>query len=85
MSTKNSFYTQCKLKRETLETVCFIPSIHAIAGKEVKVKKNDVWEDWIVKESYPTSKVMLADIKDQQHKSGDIWKATSGAYVVGHK
>ena len=76
---KKEFYTQCRLVSGTLQTTAFIPTKFAVVNKALLIKG----EDWTVSEVFET--VEYADIKDQQHNSGDIWSATSGSVIVGHK
>jgi tRNA G37 N-methylase Trm5 len=77
---KPEFYTQCKLVNGTTHSVAFIPSNFAIVGRNIIVNKKD---EWTVEEVY--EKVEKSAIKDQSHKSGNIWAATSGSIIVGHK
>lgn len=77
-------YTQCKLQKGTTQSVAFIPTKFAYLYSEIKIKKNNEWEDdWIVKEVYET--VDENTIKNQSHKSKDIWTATSGPCPRGNK
>lgn len=77
---KSEFYTQCRLVNGTVHTTAFIPSKHAVVGKQIVINKVN---EWTVSEVY--ERVELSDIKDQSHDSKKIWAATSGSFVIGHK
>lgn len=80
---KDEFYTQCKLRTGTTYTVTYIQSKHAEIGFTGIL--DDDCRLWEVIEIYPSTKARYSSIKDQQHKSDDIWAATSGSVVIGHK
>ena len=56
--------------------------VKLIREKNFKIVINGK-DEWTVAEVY--EKVDYATIKNQQHKSGNIWTATSGSLVIGHK
>lgn len=84
---KDEFFTQCKLRTPcpngVTERVSYIQSKHAEIGFTGTFDDdNRIWE---VIEVHPSTKARYSTIKDKQHKSDDIWAATSGSVVIGHK
>ena len=73
--------TQCKLVCGNTETTTWIASKHAHVGKQVRLAGDGRW--WDVVATYSTAD--RKSVQNQQHNSGDIWKATSGSMPVGHK
>jgi hypothetical protein len=48
-------YTQCKLERDDVVQVSWIPSRHAQLGKVLQLFENGDWIDgWVVKETWQT-------------------------------
>lgn len=74
------YVTQCRLQMDTAHTTAFIPSKLAVVGKSLKINGIDGWVVTDVFEKVPFSSVISS-----QRSSSDIWQATSGSDVVGHK
>lgn len=71
-------YIQCKLSKNNLVRVAFIPKEFAIIGKSLKIKNGEVWENgWVV---VRTSTIIVdeahlpdshSEIKSHRKKTGD--------------
>lgn len=73
--------TQCDLKSGTWRTTSWIPADDAVIGKVIRLRGDG--KDWTVATTYAT--VDRVAVRDAQHNSKDIWKATSGNSPIGHK
>ena len=66
-------YRQSELIRITTEgtpvrTVAYIPSSHAVIGKNIQVRENDIWNDWKVERvSSEISDVIAQKIQKMWH------------------
>ena len=80
---KQEWYNQCKLRRGSTESTAWIPSKFADVGKAIVVTKDSKSENWTVFAVYARAEYQT--IKDQAHKSDDIWTATSGPEPRGNK
>lgn len=71
-------YSQCKLQKDDLVQVSWIPNRFALVGKPVRLRDDGVWVDgWIVVEVWQTiSEDQLPDSHDERkaHKraTGDV-------------
>lgn len=71
-------YIQCKLQKDNLYQICFIPKEFSKIGKTIKIKENNIWNTgWVVSEvsEYEVDEKNLpdshAEIKSHRKKTGD--------------
>lgn len=73
-------YIQCKLTKIDTYQVAYIPEKFAKAGKIVKIKQDDGWDDgWCVSEIYLSSKTdkepnVVQAVKKHRKRTGDSLK-----------
>lgn len=77
-------YIQCRLQKENLQTVSWIPERFAVLDKIIKIKRNEEWDNgWKV--TLVGSKLEAKYVENQAHNAKDIWTATSGPCPRGNK
>lgn len=67
---KEVMYTQCKLRKQNMYQMSWIPSEFATPGNVVKLRDdNDVWSDgWIVEAAYSSKSHKEVNEYSQAHK-----------------
>ncbi len=69
------YHVQCTLVKGAAKQVSWIPAKFAKAGRPIKLKEGDEWEDgWIVE--HVGSKMLTADVMARQNDHKNMKKVT---------
>ena len=64
-----TFYRQCRLRRDRTHTTSWVPEKLAQKGREVRLKKGNEWEDgWIIESVGPRAPGGLVRDYEDQHR-----------------